>query len=251
MTRPSFEERWRSRFVQRGTHFADEAAIAGWSRAGLDARFKRFLDLWPGDAPGSLWVDAGCGAGTYARHLLDGGLRVVALDYSSPSLAKARQRAGGRGLWVAGDLGRLPLRSGVADGVLCFGVMQTLERPGPALESLFSVLRPGGVLWVDALNRWCLPNALVTLKRWLLREPQHLRYDGPRALRRQVIEAGASGVALHWLPLMPASLARGRWLLEHPALRWAFRHIPLMGLLLSHSFVLVAYRCDSPDQGAE
>lgn len=239
--RPQFEDAWRRRFVERGGRFRDEAGVAGWSATGLDARLRRFAALWPGARQGALWVDAGCGAGTYVRHLLLAGATAVGVDYSTPSLRRARGAADQQGYWVAADVKFLPLAPGRAEGILCFGVMQALDSPDPALEELWSVLRPGGELWVDALNGWCLPNLLVRLKRRLLGQPRHLRYDSPAALRRRLRKLGARP-KLHWLPLVPGRFRRMQRWLEQPLAQWLFRRVPLVGLVLSHSFILVARR---------
>lgn len=240
--RPHFEDAWRRRFVDRGGRFEDEAGIAGWSATGLDARFRRFAELFPGVARGAVWVDAGCGAGTYTRHIQEDGALAIGVDYSAPSLAKARNASSRPGLWVAADVKQLPLARGRAEGVLCFGVMQALAAPEPALRELTGLLRSGGVLWVDGLNRWCLPNLLTGLKRTLLRQPKHLRYDGPWALKRHLRAMGLGDISLYWLPLVPGRFRRLQAWLEHPVSRRLFHRIPLLGLLFSHSFILVARR---------
>jgi len=238
--RSRFEDAWRRRFVERGSRFHDEAEVAGWSHTGLDTRFRRFRGLWGDERASGLWLDAGCGAGTYTRYLRAAGAEVLGLDYSAPSLARARGLDDGRGCWVAGDVKRLPLAPASVDGVLCFGVMQALEDPEPALRALMGVIRPGGSCWVDGLNRWFLPTLLRELARALRGCPPHLRYDGPWALRRALLAAGADRVEVHWLPMAPARFPRLRALLEHGMTRSALRICPPLGLLCSHSFILVA-----------
>lgn len=238
--RSRFEDAWRRRFVERGSRFEDEAEVAGWSRTGLDARFRRFRGLWGGAPWSGLWLDAGCGAGTYTRHLRAAGLDVLGLDYSAPSLARARALDNGSGWWVAGDVKRLPLPPARVDGVLCFGVMQALDDPRPALTAMMHVTRPGGTCWVDGLNRWCLPNMLREFRRVIRGHPRHLRYDGPVALRRSLRAAGSGRVELHWLPIAPARFPRLQALLEHRVTVALMRLCPPLGLLCSHSFILVA-----------
>ncbi len=238
--RSRFEDAWRRRFVERGSRFDDEADVAGWSRAGLDTRFRRFRRLWAGAGAGGLWLDAGCGAGTYTRYLRSAGAEVLGLDYSVPSLAKARALNDGHGYWVAGDVKRLPLPLASVDGVLCFGVMQALEDSRPALEAMMGVTRPGGTCWVDGLNRWCLPNLLRELARAIRGRPRHLRYDGPWALRRALRVAGGDRVELHWLPMAPGRYPWLRVALEHGITTRLLRICPPLGLVCSHSFILVA-----------
>ncbi len=237
--KPGFERAWRQRFAERGRRFDNEADIAGWSRSGLDARYRRFLGLWAGDRAGERWLDAGCGAGTYTRHLRACGVDALGLDYSAPSLLRARNHTGG-GCWVVADVKRLPLAPGSVDGVLCFGVLQALATPAPALREIVATVRPGGEVWVDGLNRWCLPNLLRELRRWLLRRPPHLRYDDPLAVRRALRAAGATAIRLYWLPLAPERHARLRRWLEHPRLLALLQRCLPVGLLLSHSFIFVA-----------
>src|SRR5207237_423577 len=55
-----------------------------------------------------VYLDVGCGAGTYTRWLSDQGLQVVGLDYSQPTLKKARQRMSPGIPLCAGDATRLP-----------------------------------------------------------------------------------------------------------------------------------------------
>lgn len=238
----AFEDAWRRRFARRGATCHDEAGIAGWSSSGLDGRFRRFRKLWARASAGDLWLDAGCGAGTYSRYLRGEGLRVLGVDYSPPSLAKAREFEAGEGWWVAGDVKRLPLPPESVDGVLCFGVMQALEDPEPAVRELLAVTRPGGVVWLDGLNRWCLPNLLRELRRKLRARAPHLRYDGPWALKRALLRGGAECVDLYWLPLAPGRFTVLRRLFEHPATQRLFGMIPPLGMLASHSFILVARR---------
>src|SRR5437868_2953542 len=123
--RTRFEEQWRERFMEFATQREDDAGIAGWSLSGLETRFRFFRRLWSGAAPGSLYLDVGCGAGTYTRWLSDQGLQVVGLDYSQPTLKKARQRMSPGIPLCAGDATRLPFADASFDGGLCAGVSAT------------------------------------------------------------------------------------------------------------------------------
>jgi SAM-dependent methyltransferase len=245
----SFEARWRRRFEERARQFDDEAAVAGWSSTGLDGRFRRFRRVWTAGNPPGLWLDAGCGAGTYTRYLQHCGCETVGMDYSVPSLARARAMSECRMDWCAADVRRIPVRPGCLDGALCFGVMQALTEPGTAIRQLMNSVRPGGQVWIDGLNRWCLPTVLRESIRVIRRRPPHLRYDGPIRLRKELLRAGAGSVRIHWLPLAP-----GRWpwiqsVLESAITLRIFRVIPLFGLLLSHSFLLEATRSSQDVDG--
>lgn len=235
----AFERRWRYRFQERASRFDDEAAIAGWSRSGLQGRFRRFRRLWGARPAGETWLDAGCGAGTYSRFLNEQGLDVVGMDYSAPSLARARERAPQGIAWCAADVRRLPLRDGAVDGALCFGVMQSLAEPDRALAEIVRTLRAGGVIWVDGLNHWCLPNLARHVARRLKGRGEHLRYDRPGDLRARLEKAGVQRLRRHWLPLVPGRLGTLMPILESRAMAFIFRMLPPVAALLSHSFLLV------------
>lgn len=220
----------------------DDAAIAGWSQTGLQARLRHFVSVWKGDASGAFWLDAGCGAGTYSRYMAARGMMVLGLDYSLPTVIKARQRDSAGCRWGAADVTRLPVKPGSCDGILCFGVMQALAGPAPALRELATSVRPGGQVWVDALNGWCLPHLAERIYRRLRNRPPHLRYQSPAELRQLMRAHDLVDIRLHWLPIMPQRWQRFQGLLETRQGRWIFRHLPGIGLLFSHSMVLSAVR---------
>jgi len=237
-----FEARWRERFQRYANAHDDDASIAGWSSSGLDARFRHFCKVWQGARAGSIWIDAGCGAGTYARRLAEDDLEVYGLDYSLPTIRKARERSPTVRGWSVADVNRLPLRTGTADGLLCFGVMQALGSTDAAVDEMARVLRPGGEVWIDALNRACLPDMLKLFWQRLRNQPAHLRYDSSADLVASMARRGFEDVRVHWVPILPAQLHRLQWLVESPLIRHLFRTVPAFGRLLSHAFVVHARR---------
>mgnify|MGYP005813410231 CR=1 FL=1 len=236
-----FEQRWRERFERFAGLGNDDATIAGWTRTGLAARVRHFERHWPGDAPGRRWLDAGCGAGTYTRLLAARGIDVISMDYSMPTLVKARSR-GGAIAWVQADVTRLPVRPASCDGVLCLGVMQALSGSGAALDELLRAVRPQGQVWIDALNAWCLPHLVKSLRAWLHGERPRLRYESPWRMRRFARASGAPDARLVWLPILPARLQRWQWLVEARPVVALLAAVPLLGALLSHSFVIAGTR---------
>ena len=237
-----FEKEWRARFEKFGRQGSDDASIAGWSCTGLAARVRNFRRVWPGDRPGTLWLDVGCGAGTYARLLADRDLQVVCMDYSLPTLVKARDRCPTIREWCVADVTRLPLHSGAFDGVLCFGVTQALADSAPAVKALCDAARPGGQVWIDALNGWCLPNAAQRFVCWMLGRATRLRYESPRRLKSLVAGHGGTDITLHWVPILPERWQRFQGLVEHPLATRLLRGLPCLGALLSHAFVVSARR---------
>jgi SAM-dependent methyltransferase len=237
---PAFERAWRKRFEDFAAHSDDEAGIAGWSPSGLEARVRRFVSLWQAPAPGQRWLDAGCGAGTYTRLLGQDGVEVIGVDYSLASLRKAQARDARLHRYAVADIRRLPFAPRSFDGVLCFGVLQAMADSASVVDELCRQLRPGGQLYLDALNRRCLVHSVDLLRRRLKGKAMHLRYESPGALERALLRAGLRQVRVHWMPILPSHLQRWQPLLESRAAAWALRHVPLLGLLASHAFIVQA-----------
>lgn len=242
MSRSEFEQRWRRRFTERGATLEDDAGIAGWTPTGLETRVRQFRALWDAEQrPPGLWLDIGCGAGTYTRLLHAQGHRVVGMDYAVTSLHKAKGRSGhdADGLdWASADILQLPVRDGQVDGILCFGVMQALSAPDQALAELYRVLKPGGELWIDGLNARCGPTLLSEWRRRRHGRPAHLRYDVPAMFRSAAGRAGFQHISMHWLPIAPGRLRRLQGMLETPVVRSTLRTVRPLGEVMSHSFIL-------------
>lgn len=233
----NFELRWRNRFERFGRSYDSDALIAGWSASGLAARLRAFETLFDGAQQGE-WLDVGCGAGTYVRALLGRGVeRVYGLDYSVPSLGKAKAMAAGdAAVWLAGDARRLPFRAAAFDGVLCFGVSQALADCEALVSELVRVTRPKGEIWIDGLNQSCLLHAGEILMGRLRREPLRVRYESAARLRCLLLAAGCGQAWIHWVPIFPQRLQR----LQSVSERMRLGRIPGLGRVLSHAFSIRA-----------
>lgn len=96
-------------------------------------------------------LDIGGGTGGFAVRVAELGHRVTVVDPSPDALASLDRRARELGVPVAahqGDLSSLldVVEPASADVVLCHGVLEVAGDPVRALETLRSVLRPGGTL---------------------------------------------------------------------------------------------------------
>jgi SAM-dependent methyltransferase len=236
---PRFEDQWRTRFEEFAELRDDDAGIAGWTTTGLDARVRRFLGLWkPGEA--GTWLDAGCGAGTYIRLLLRHGHQVVGTDYSLPTLRKAVARGLDGVAFTVADVRRLPFGPEQFDGILCLGVTQALEATAPAVTELARLLKPGGQLWIDALNGWCLVHAFGALRRKVLGDAERLRYESPHRVKKLCRDAGLVDVRLHWMPIMPSRSYSLQRVIEASPVSVTMEYIPVLGALASHAFIVQA-----------
>lgn len=243
MQNTSFEQRWRRRFIERGTLLDDDAGIAGWTSTGLETRVRQFRKLWQKyPTRRGAWLDIGCGAGTYTRLLQKEGLDVLGLDYSSPSLVKARDRSPRGMRWLAADIHGMPLPDSYADGVLCFGVMQALDSSEPPLREIARVVGQSGEVWVDALNADCLPTRWSQWRRRRNGLPPHLRYESVKSFHAALEAAGFSVVSTEWLPILPGRLSRFQPLFENTFFRFLLDRLPRLGAWISHSFIIRACR---------
>jgi SAM-dependent methyltransferase len=192
-----FEAEWRARFERFARTHSDEASISGWSQLGLRRRvavFSRILSsLGLPASPRAL--DLGCGGGTYVRLLAGLGHRTVGLDYSVPSLERARAAdPGPKGRYLAGEAYGLPFRDESFDLVVSIGVLQALAEPERVLDEIVRVLRPGGAVVIEALNR----RALIARGRRLV---EAMRRLPPRVLAWDPVEV-AEWLRRHGLDLL-------------------------------------------------
>jgi predicted ATP-grasp superfamily ATP-dependent carboligase/SAM-dependent methyltransferase len=123
-------------------------------------RLRRAND-WIGDlglAPGSGVLEIGCGAGAMSVALARRGFDVQAMDSVPAMVERARRHVEAQGFsdrvtLSIGDAHALDHVAGAFDLVVALGVVPWLHSPGPAVEEMSRVLRPGGYLLLTADNR--------------------------------------------------------------------------------------------------
>jgi SAM-dependent methyltransferase len=127
-------------------------------------------------------LDAGCGAGRVTNALAAESHEVVGLDVNLPALRAARTTDRGA-VFVGGDMGRLPFRSGAFDRVWClrfsFNTLPTADDRRRTLGELWRVCAPGGSVVLEAFN-WHYPGrfGLVCVANLLDLAARRLRWIG-------------------------------------------------------------------------
>ena len=127
-------------------------------------------------APDQLVLDVGCGAGREAVPMARYGLRVVAMDFVYEMVQATAANAAAHStavLPLVGSVTRLPFREGSFDGVALLGHVMA-HVPGraeriAALQAVWRLLRPGGLLAMTTHNRrchWKIPLYFACVNRW-------------------------------------------------------------------------------------
>jgi len=108
-------------------------------------------------------VEIGCGGGLLTLELAKRGYNITGMDVSKEALHAAKLHADKVGLNVkfkSGDIYDIPAMGATFDGVIITEVTEKLLNLPLAYKEIARVLKPGGVVMFDTINR--------TFKSWLL-----------------------------------------------------------------------------------
>ncbi len=96
-------------------------------------------------------LDAACGTGRFATHLLERGHRVIGVDSSSHMLDIARAKLPDADLRV-GELQAMPVDDAAVDLVMCGLALIHVPDLAPVMDEFARVLRPGGHVVVSDVH---------------------------------------------------------------------------------------------------
>jgi 2-polyprenyl-6-hydroxyphenyl methylase/3-demethylubiquinone-9 3-methyltransferase len=119
--------------------------------------FKRVLaSIGVSSGSGRTILDVGCGGGLLSEEFAKAGWSVTGIDPADESIVAARQHAGASRLPIVYLTSRgesLPFPPASFDAVVCCDVLEHVEDVGCVVEEIARVLKPGGWLFYDTINR--------------------------------------------------------------------------------------------------
>jgi 2-polyprenyl-3-methyl-5-hydroxy-6-metoxy-1,4-benzoquinol methylase len=128
----------------------------------IEPATERLLDIVAGDTI----LDAACGAGRFARRMAELGARVVAFDYSTEFIARARQRTSHDAaveyhvVDASNTEALLSLGSNRFDKAVCTMAIMDMPEIGPLFATLARMLVPGGA-FVFSVTHPCFHSAAI------------------------------------------------------------------------------------------
>eukprot|EP00761_Pharyngomonas_kirbyi_P004567 gb/GECH01004572.1/.p1 GENE.gb/GECH01004572.1/~~gb/GECH01004572.1/.p1 ORF type:complete len:332 (+),score=48.40 gb/GECH01004572.1/:1-996(+) len=128
----------------------------------FDRNLRRHLNVDPQDssteAPPVWILDIGCGGGILTEEMARQGYHLTGIDVSHQSLQVARDHSKKSGLsdriqYQSGSATELPFPNDCVDGIVISDVLEHIHDLPKAISEMARVLRPGGVLVFDTMNR--------------------------------------------------------------------------------------------------
>jgi len=238
----NFDEEWRSRFQRFGQGYDADHRVSGWSKVGLQRRLSLFTQLLAEQnlQNSSKILDVGCGAGTYVRLLRGKGYNVIGLDYSFPSLQRARaadfQKSG---IYLEGDAYCLPFPDEIFDLVISIGTFQAMGDPQRAVKEMVRVLRPNGLVVVECLNGRGITSLVTTMMQKVRGTAPGVRTYTPKHLEGWLSIFGVTLVKQEGVYLPPRGLTLFRRLFDLRVTNFILTGSGWLSLLLAHAFLLV------------
>jgi len=116
------------------------------------------------DIRGKNILDLGCGTGGISVAFAKEGGNVVGLDSGNTNplntkMAKLRAKEEKVDIaFICGDAQRMPFREAMFDVILCNDVIEHVAKPKELAKEISEALKPDGILYLSAPNKFSLPN---------------------------------------------------------------------------------------------
>jgi SAM-dependent methyltransferase len=142
--------------------------------------------------PSPRLLEVGCGSGDFLVEAQSNGFEVEGLEYSPHAVATANARLSREAVQV-GSLDTAHLPADAYDVAAAFDVIEHLRDPVSSIRSIYSSLRPNGILAIatPSLDSW---SRRLLGSYWMEYKPEHLTYFGRRSLRRFLQDLGFTSI---------------------------------------------------------
>lgn len=195
-------------------------------------RLKWFRSIG-GAWAGTRVLDLGCGGGFMSEALATQGADVIGVDPAVPAIEAARAHAARQALPIRYGVGRaeaIPLPDRSVDRVVCVDVLEHVDDLTRCCAEIARVLKPGGLLLFDTLNRTRLSRwIMIGLFERVLRVAPHGTHDPAKLIRPDEIRGALESVGLscsRFVGLGPLGL---NWRGEPVFSRWPGLAVGYMG----------------------
>lgn len=164
--------------------------------------YQRILDEAEGIDPSQMKaLEVGSGGGILSEEIARMGFDTYGIDPSPKSVETAREHARAMGLsitYAVAEGEHLPFADEEFDVVFCCDVLEHVESPPHVLKEISRVLKPGGILFHETINRTWLARLIYIklFQEWekyaWLPEDFHLysRFITPKELRNMLRRVG-------------------------------------------------------------
>ncbi len=185
---------------------------------------------------GASLLDVGCGGGILAEEFARLGLAVTGIDPSTSSIETARRHADQTNTLINYCIGAgesLPFADASFDYVSCCDVLEHVQNVDTVLAEISRVLKPGGLLFYDTVNRtWLSWFFLIKIaqdwKRWSFMKPnQHVykRFIKPTELVQKLARNGLTNQDIRGMVADYNVLKTLYYLRKRTAGAWTFREL--------------------------
>lgn len=161
-------------------------------------KFERFRKL-------NKILDVGCGRGEFLEEAQKFGWNVTGSEYSETAvnILKAKNIT-----VISGDIEEYSTTD-YFDVIVSIEVVEHLKNPLQNVNKMFSLLRPGGLLFLTTPNRKSLTGVIIK-SRWRVFEyPEHLFYFSCNSMNSMLVKTGFSDVKIKTTGISPAAIKNG------------------------------------------
>lgn len=171
--------------------------------------------------PGRRLLDVGCATGTFLACARQSGWDGQGIEVAEWAVRQATSRLGVP--VISGDLDHAPLPTNYYDVVTLFHVLEHYADPLGSLRRIYQLLRPGGIIAIEAPDLTSFDSRRLGITRETLRLPYHLYHFTARTLPAMLTRAGFVWLeTFHPLStlLRPRRSARSEYVAQSPRGRW-------------------------------